>query len=451
MICPNCQKEVPDTARACGYCGHWLASANQEIPIVEGAKDDLTTRKNAKNDLPWFWISVGGMVLVIIVGTLGYSIDGSSGSTNAEGTLVAVAATATEQTRAVTTTLITEPTIIPSSTAMPVLSTNTSQPIATPDSPNLAVGDKAEVIVSGAPLYRYPDTSVPSISALAIGARVELLARNEDKTWVEVWATVNNAPARGWIQVDKLKLNVALNELKVREVAKVTPATPQPTPSSSLASAISTPAPVAWTDEFEGALAPGWSWSNEDSSHWNLTDIPGSLRIITQGESLYFGARPSNLLLRDAPFNDFEITTKVAFDPLNNFQQAAIVIYQDEDNFVLLNRGYCDPEGCPGDGIFLDSEQKGLCQYGPCNSYGKFNYTGPKVAVLLQLTYLKLQRVGTTYIGFYSSDGQTWTELGRVENPMAPSKVGLTANNSSSDLGVPQIPADYDFFTVIER
>jgi virginiamycin B lyase len=201
-----------------------------------------------------------------------------------------------------------------------------------------------------------------------------------------------------------------------------------------------TPRSNAWTDDFHGALAAGWSWIDEDSTHWNLTEAPGMLRIVTQGESLYRAGKPRNLLLRDAPASDFEIMTKVTFDPRANFQQAAILIYQDEDNFVLLNRGFCDVGGCPGSAVFLDNMLNGKVDLA----------NHPQTAVSSQTTWLRLRKEGTQYIGFYSADGQTWEELGRVENPLTPSKVGLMANNANTAPSVPQIPADFDFFTIQE-
>jgi virginiamycin B lyase len=215
--------------------------------------------------------------------------------------------------------------------------------------------------------------------------------------------------------------------------------TPAPTLSPIPAEPATAPTLATWTDDFNDALASGWSWVDEDPTHWNLIDAHGALRIITQGQSLYSADKPTNLLSRDAPAGDFEIVTKVTFDPKNNFQQAAILIYQDEDNFVLLNRGFCEREGCPGSGIFLDNESNGEID---------FSKSSPGTSSSLQTTWLRLHRKGTKYIAFYSGDGQKWEELGRVENPMTPTKVGLTANNANDDPSVPQIPADFDSFTI---
>jgi YVTN family beta-propeller protein len=211
-----------------------------------------------------------------------------------------------------------------------------------------------------------------------------------------------------------------------------------PVEATVSAGATSTPTSDTWIDNFDGALAPDWSWVDEDPSHWNLTEMPGMLRIVTQGESLYRAGKPRNLLLRDAPATDFEILTKVTFDPQANFQQAAILIYQDDGNFVLLNRGFCSVGSCPGSGIFLDNVMNGK----------RDEENSPQKASSLQTTWLRLRKEGIQYIGFYSADGQTWEELGPVDNPLTPSKVGLMANNSNADPGVPQIPADFDSFTV---
>ena len=203
-----------------------------------------------------------------------------------------------------------------------------------------------------------------------------------------------------------------------------TPVPAQPTP---------TPTPPIWTDDFNGTLGPGWSWANEDPTHWNLTDIPGSLRIITQGDSLYSSLTsefaPLNLLLRKAPSGNFEIVTKVSIHPVANFQQAVIVVLQDDKNFVKLNRAYCgEGDPCIGSGIYFDVVTNSEYQWD----------TLVVKPFLDDITYLKLRRTGTTFIGFYSADGVEWTESGRVTALLTPAKVGITANNGGQDIS--QIP-----------
>ncbi len=56
MICPNCNQEVPDTAKVCGHCGHRLKVVT---PI------SVAQPTTAKQGLPgWAWGLIGGLVLL---------------------------------------------------------------------------------------------------------------------------------------------------------------------------------------------------------------------------------------------------------------------------------------------------------------------------------------------------------------------------------------------------
>lgn len=88
MICPNCQKEIPDAARACGYCGHWLAG-EQKLP------DKVSQEEAVKKAVPWLWIGLGVVALILVGGTA-YMLGGGGGNVNTEAT-VAAALTASKQ------------------------------------------------------------------------------------------------------------------------------------------------------------------------------------------------------------------------------------------------------------------------------------------------------------------------------------------------------------------
>ncbi len=87
MICPNCQKEIPNTAKACGHCGYWLS----------GDRPAGFDRK-LKSDPPWLLIGVGGTIIVFLVGVIAF-MAGGGGRVNAEAT-VAAALTGVKQTEA---------------------------------------------------------------------------------------------------------------------------------------------------------------------------------------------------------------------------------------------------------------------------------------------------------------------------------------------------------------
>jgi cytochrome c len=57
------------------------------------------------------------------------------------------------------------------------------------------------------------------------------------------------------------------------------------------------------------------------------------------------------------------------------------------------------------------------------------------------VVFLRLRRVGTTYTGYYSQDGEDWTLLGEHRRDFSPARIGLMAAQA-----VQQIPAEFDYF-----
>jgi hypothetical protein len=209
--------------------------------------------------------------------------------------------------------------------------------------------------------------------------------------------------------------------------------------ASASMSAAATP-PVTWTDDFSSSSLDGrWSWIREDATHWSLTDRPGFLRITTQDGTIFFsGGDGKNLLLQSAPLGDFEIRTRVFFAPTENFQYAGLLVYDDDDNFVLLNRGFCS--FCIGSAIYFDSEIGG-------------SPPAPISApVSITDTYLRIQKAGAVYTASYSIDGNSWTVLGSHTNSsLTPKMIGISASNSNAGAGTSEIPADFDFFTLLTQ
>ena len=152
------------------------------------------------------------------------------------------------------------------------------------------------------------------------------------------------------------------------------------------------------------------------------------------GDASFDGpALPPNILLRDAPAGDFEITTSLRFEPTTNFQAAGLVVFQEQGNVLVLGRAFCDVEGyCLGDGIYFDNYVS-----------GSIPDTSPKAPFNGGVTYLRLQRVGNTFTGYYSDDGENWIMLGEHYRDIKQIRVGLVAAQSSTE-----IPAVFDYFTM---
>jgi hypothetical protein len=195
------------------------------------------------------------------------------------------------------------------------------------------------------------------------------------------------------------------------------------------------PTPVADIHDFDGTLESGWAWINEDPTHWSSTEVPGSLRIVSQVGSISGGLQNAqNVLVRDAPAGHFDIIAKVTFNPTSSSQNAAIFIQLDDGHLVSLSRGYCregDDPSCVGSGVYFDGSELGCPRAGMESS--------------AQMVYLMLRRAGNSYVGYLLSGGD-WVEVGRCYNAtLVASGIGLIVT------GTPEIPADFDSFTLLER
>jgi beta-xylosidase len=195
-------------------------------------------------------------------------------------------------------------------------------------------------------------------------------------------------------------------------------------------------APVAeWIDDFDSpTLDSRWLWVNEDPSHWSLTERPGFMRITAQDGG-------QNLLLQNAPTDDYAVETRLLFEPTQNIQRAGLLLFQDFDNSFSLMRAFCGfPPGCVDNGIYFDHVEAG-------------QPVGSNFAMTTSVTgeaYLRVERLGNAYTGYVSEDGEHWTLVGThvAGVGFAPSMIGLFANYSS--LGAGEIPADFDSFTLRE-
>lgn len=186
-------------------------------------------------------------------------------------------------------------------------------------------------------------------------------------------------------------------------------------------------------DDFDRQLAEGWIWLNENPSKWSLTSVSGALQLMVADASFDGPALPSNILLREPLAGDFEITTSLRFEPTTNFQAAGLVVFQEQGNVLFLARAFCDVEGyCLGDGIYFDDYEN-----------AQIPEVSPQVSFHEPVTYLRLQRIGNTYIAFYSADGETWTKLGEHKRDFGQIRVGLVAAQSSTE-----IPAIFDYFSI---
>jgi len=207
--------------------------------------------------------------------------------------------------------------------------------------------------------------------------------------------------------------------------------TPLPPPPTLVPTA--TPDPLLFRDDFDSALAEGWSWTKEDNRYWNLTSNPGWLEITALPGHVSEGTI-RNMLLRSAPDGNFELETHLNFKPTGNFQIAGLLIYESGANFTQFGRAFCGP--CPaGDGYYFDMTIDN-------------NFTGENfgtAAPTADTLYLRLRREGNTYTSYGSEDGINWKVIGTHTTDMTPAFVGLVSGQAVNSN--PK-PAQFDYFII---
>jgi len=105
----------------------------------------------------------------------------------------------------------------------------------------------------------------------------------------------------------------------------------------------------------------------------------------------------------------------------------------DNDNFLKLGRAfYSDSDN----GIAFTLKDGG-------------EWSGPFVVGTWDDVYLQIERNGSEYSGYYSLDGQNWKLIDTIVPTFAPPYIGLMAIDGYGNAD--EIPADFDFFELIEK
>ena len=194
------------------------------------------------------------------------------------------------------------------------------------------------------------------------------------------------------------------------------------------------PAYTYWTDDFDSAtLGSEWSWINEDPTHWSLSANPSFLRITLQQTSY------TNWLVQPVPAGDFDIQTHVVFNPVENFEIAGLLLYQENGTHLLLGRAFCAgpyPNCVEGNGIYFDHLED--------SAFISDNFA-MRTAYEDQ-AYLRIIHEGENYTAYVSQDGVDWWLVGRhvMGTEYNLTSMGLATGTGNQD--VAEIYADFDFF-----
>ncbi|MEX0937930.1 MAG: DUF1349 domain-containing protein [Pirellulales bacterium] len=209
--------------------------------------------------------------------------------------------------------------------------------------------------------------------------------------------------------------------------------------------------PLVVRDEFDGKLKLKWRIVRPDAANYSLNKQPGRLVITTQRGSIHGdekndafgeGMQARNLFLIDNPLPrdaDFQIVTCVCdFAPETIFQQAGLLVYNDDDNYLKWGYEFDGPTG-EGQAFVLvrETEQMPVHERGPLEPG-------------LKKMWLRLTKRGNTYTYATSDNGERYIVYGEREwGEAPPERIGFLAKNG----GNPQataLDAAFEFFELRE-
>jgi len=196
--------------------------------------------------------------------------------------------------------------------------------------------------------------------------------------------------------------------------------------------------PTDGSDTFDGSTLDPQRWERVRPEDDAIEIGDGMLTVSTLPGDLYAGTNTAqNLVLQDAPlFGRWQASTTVQLSPSTCCQQAGLILYTDDDNYATL--AFSGRSGGLGRAFFL-REAGGTASVpapleGPLTSW--------------PTTYsLKLTSDGEQVTGWYSSDGESWTQLGTPIAAGQHLKIGLFAMGGTSGAAV--IPARFEHFTLL--
>ena len=483
--CPNCGQAVPATARACGHCGQWLAAGPAAPPPAAAPP---------KRGVPgWVWGLIGVAVVVAVAGALlGTAVidlasrQAAPPPTNMPEAVARAGTTATAQPSATWKTAATAtarrmpgPSIdtpAPPDTPMPSTDTpipaapTSVAPVATPmpalKPVTFLVRDpegRRETVTAHQPViarWRWgvcaQELLQDNLDALTFKLTVDGQVVATDSTMAQyrsevreedfeeaghVWAVHYFYPTGTfesgsfhWLELEYQFSRAVTDGCDTDGDGNLDMYGPGHWQIPALRLELTVGGLTIFRDDFSRpTLDAAWSWLTEDPADWSLTDRPGFLRILTNDQPV--GSQ--NLLVQNIPTGDFEVRTRVLFEPTHNYQAAGLVFWQDTDHYLFFGRAFCDaePPTCVGNGIYFDLIEGG-------------NFVGDNFSTTTSSqreAYLRMVRQGLTYTAYYSEDDVNWTLIGShtPSESVAPWRAGSAAGGDLQDT---RIPADFDFF-----
>lgn len=202
------------------------------------------------------------------------------------------------------------------------------------------------------------------------------------------------------------------------------------------------------SDEFSGSsLSPLWTEFEGDGTY-ATSSVSGGQYSIEPDEggsagSFWFNGEQGLLTYKEIT-GDFDVRTRVhvtnsagtSAPPVSGFRIAGLAAHDPDRNtvrnYVHIGLGSTDE---------VDNRVEHKTTVDDVSTYGSASFTNGTNELD---GYLRLTRVGTTYTAYYSTDGQSWTQLQQWNRADLPStlQVGLVIY---ANLTVHDIAASFDY------
>ena len=153
----------------------------------------------------------------------------------------------------------------------------------------------------------------------------------------------------------------------------------------------------------------GWQWIDPDE-RYDATphDVhTGVLRVILTSKKNLNGKFANAPRYIKPITGDFQIETRVKFNPKENYQGAGLLVYKDDGNYLRFERAYGGPGG-GGSGIRLDASKKD--EFVPIAAPGEIQTDAEEIE-------MKIVRSGRTFSAYWREDENAeWREAGQFES-----------------------------------
>jgi beta-xylosidase len=204
--------------------------------------------------------------------------------------------------------------------------------------------------------------------------------------------------------------------------------TPSPTPIRE-GSTVDKPVNVSFST-YSTAWPVGWEWIDPEEQYSPVQhDVKREvLRVRLKSKKELANDRRTAPRYVKAITGDFQIETKLIFNPTQDFQGAGLLVYVNDANYLIFERSYGGVGGGAG-GLRLDRQTPD--SYSALVTPKDIQFDAPEIE-------LRIMRSGNIFAAFWRADENgEWREAGTVETDYPETVMaGLIARNTAGEMVV---------------